>query len=67
MKCDCCGKEYYNMYRTVDTRVYCLPCSKRDSMCCYGTAVVPSTRIRCEPGVKRVELEGLSLTKKRIM
>ncbi len=42
MRCDCCGKGYDYMYRTLDTRVYCLDCSRRMSVCCFGKAVVPS-------------------------
>lgn len=46
MRCDCCGKGYDFMYRTVDTRVYCLLCATRDNRCCYGKPVVPFTEFK---------------------
>lgn len=57
MKCDCCSEGYDYMYRTVDTRVYCLPCSRRYKVCCYGKPVVPSTRFR--PSMTQHELDSL--------
>ncbi len=58
MKCDCCGKGYEIMYRTLDTRVYCLDCSRRTTLCCYGKAVVPSKWFKV-PMAPR-ELESLA-------
>ena len=48
MRCDCCSKGYEIMYRTMDTRVYCLDCSRRMSLCCFGKAVVPSKWFRVQ-------------------
>ncbi len=61
MKCDCCGKEYEIMYRTIDTRVYCLDCSRRTTLCCYGKSVVPSKWFRVaksERWLKSLEKRG---------
>ena len=57
MKCDCCGKGYEIMYRTIDTRVYCLNCSRRTSLCCFGQAVVPSKWFRVQ--MSQTALESL--------
>ena len=57
MKCDCCGKAYDIMYRTLDTRVYCLECSRRTSLCCYGSPVVPSKWFRV--AMSKRELDSL--------
>lgn len=48
MTCDCCGKDegYDIMYRTLDTRVYCLWCSKRTALCCYDKPIIPTTWFR---------------------
>lgn len=46
MRCDCCGKGWEIMYRTMDTRVYCLDCSRRMSVCCFGKAVIPTQWFR---------------------
>ena len=59
MKCDCCGVSYDIMYRTLDTRVYCLHCSRRDKSCCYGKAVVPTRWFRVEMAQR--ELESLEV------
>ena len=55
MKCDCCSKGYDWMYRTVDTRVYCLDCSKRMSLCCFGKPVVPSKAFRVAMSERQLE------------
>ena len=65
MKCDCCGKAYDIMYRTIDTRVYCLDCSKRTPLCCYGKPVVPSEWFRVamsEKALKSLEERGHTRT-----
>ena len=46
MKCDCCSKGYDIMYKTIDTRLYCLDCSTRMNRCCFGKPVVPSKWFR---------------------
>ena len=55
MKCDCCGKGYDIMYRTLDTRVYCLDCSRRTSLCCYGSPVVSSKWFRVSMSLRELE------------
>ena len=57
MKCDCCGKDegYEIMYRTLDTRVYCWWCSKRQSMCCYNKPIVPTQWFRVSMSERELE------------
>ena len=57
MKCDCCGASYGIMYRTLDTRVYCLDCSRRTNLCCFDKAVLPTQWFRVS--MTERELESL--------
>ncbi len=64
MKCECCGKGYYNMYRTLGDVVYCLDCSRRDSLCCYAKPVPVTQRFSCEPKYKRADFDTVQVQRK---
>ena len=55
MKCDCCGQSWEIMYRTIDTLVYCLDCSRRTSVCCYGKPVRKSWWFRVSMSERQLD------------